>query len=130
MITIEQIYAAHSNVKSGADFPNFIKEIKSLGVTHYEAYVFDGHVDYYDTNNNIIQSDAKYRTIVIQNEVTESAFKEGLLDHQKGLTDYPTFIQMCADCGIVKWKVDINKMTCTYYAQLDEMILEENIPSI
>ena len=39
MFTAEQIKAAHSKVKSGADFPGYIKEIKALGVTHYEAYV-------------------------------------------------------------------------------------------
>ena len=43
MFTAEQIKAAHGKVKSGADFPSYIKEIKGLGVTHYEAYITDGH---------------------------------------------------------------------------------------
>ena len=47
MFTAEQIKAAHSKVKSGADFPSYIQEIKALGVTHYEAYVTDGHIDYH-----------------------------------------------------------------------------------
>lgn len=42
MFTVEQIKAAHSKVKSGADFPAYIQEIKSLGVTHYEAYSLTG----------------------------------------------------------------------------------------
>ncbi len=29
MFTVEQIKAAHSKVKSGADFPSYIKEIKT-----------------------------------------------------------------------------------------------------
>ncbi|MGF7024877.1 MULTISPECIES: DUF1398 domain-containing protein [Sphingobacterium] len=33
MFTIEQIEAAHSNVKSGADFPAYIRDIKKLGDT-------------------------------------------------------------------------------------------------
>lgn len=37
MFTAEQIKTAHRKVKSGADFPAYIKEIKVLGVTHYEA---------------------------------------------------------------------------------------------
>ena len=32
MFTAEQIITAHSKVKSGADFPNYIKDIKALGV--------------------------------------------------------------------------------------------------
>jgi len=43
MFTTEQIKAAHGKIKSGADFPSYIKEIKGLGVTHYEAYITDGH---------------------------------------------------------------------------------------
>lgn len=51
MFTVEQIKAAHSKVKSGADFPSYIREIKALGVTHYEAYVTDGHIDYHGSQN-------------------------------------------------------------------------------
>ena len=47
MFTLDQIKSAHSKVKSGADFPAYIREIKELGVTYYEAYVADGHVDYH-----------------------------------------------------------------------------------
>ena len=32
MFTVEQIKAAHSKVKSGADFPAYIQEIKALGL--------------------------------------------------------------------------------------------------
>jgi uncharacterized protein YbcV (DUF1398 family) len=38
---------AHGIVRSGADFPSYIQEIKALGFTHYEAYVTDGHIDYH-----------------------------------------------------------------------------------
>lgn len=34
MFTVEQIEEAHSKVKSGTDFPNYIQEIKNLGVKH------------------------------------------------------------------------------------------------
>lgn len=52
MFTVEQIKAAHGKVKSGADFPAYIQEIKAMGVTHYEAYVADGHVDYHGANGH------------------------------------------------------------------------------
>jgi len=35
MFTVEQIDKAHEKVKSGADFPNYIQEIKQMGVTAY-----------------------------------------------------------------------------------------------
>src|SRR5690606_35400445 len=65
MFTAEQIKAAHSKVKSGADFPVYIKEMKSLGVTHYEAYVTDGHIDYHGANDYTPKVPAKYDPLVI-----------------------------------------------------------------
>lgn len=32
MFTVQQIEDAHSKVKTGAEFPNYIQEIKSFGV--------------------------------------------------------------------------------------------------
>ena len=32
MFTVQQIKEAHSKVKSGADFPKYIQEIKGFGV--------------------------------------------------------------------------------------------------
>lgn len=39
MFTTEQIHAAHSKVKSGADFPNYIRDLKQLGVVYYEMTI-------------------------------------------------------------------------------------------
>ena len=41
---MQQLKAAHSKVKSGADFPAYIRKIKALGVTHYDTYVNNGHI--------------------------------------------------------------------------------------
>ena len=43
MFSLEQIKAAHSKMKSGADFPSYINEIKQLGVIGYATFVSDGH---------------------------------------------------------------------------------------
>ncbi len=129
MFSADQIKTAHSKVKSGADFPNFIKEIKSLGVTHYEAFVQDGHIDYHGANNYTASVPEKYESLQIANITNLSALKIGLIDHQQGKTDYLTFIKMCAKCGIEKWEISIDKMTCTYYDKAGNEILVEQIPS-
>ena len=59
MFTVEQIKAAHSKVKSGADFPAYIQDIKKLGVTYYETFVTDGHTDYYGANKYKTTAPAK-----------------------------------------------------------------------
>ncbi|RYD80123.1 MAG: DUF1398 domain-containing protein [Sphingobacteriales bacterium] len=128
MFTIHQIQAAHSKVKSGADFPAYIQELKQLGIKNYETFVTDGHTDYYGSNDYKQSSDAKYEAKQIAAESNAAEFMKELKAHQQGQTDYPTFCKMCADTGIEKWLVSIDDMTCTYYDKAGNRILEEKIP--
>lgn len=128
MFTAEQLQAAHSKVKSGADFPAYIQEIKQLGVTHYEAYVSDGHIDYHGANQHTARVPEKYAPMTISDTANMELFKAELLAHQQGKTDYLTFITMCATAGIEKWVIQMDKMTCTYYDKAGKAVLEEQIP--
>lgn len=129
MFTVEQIKAAHSEVKSGADFPAYIRKIKALGVTHYEVYVTDGHTDYHGINDYTARVPAKHSPLAIAESLNGEEFKAGLKAHQEGKTDYPAFIKMCAVCGVEKWKICMSKMTCTYYDKAGNEVLVETIPS-
>jgi uncharacterized protein YbcV (DUF1398 family) len=129
MFTTEQIKAAHSKVKSGADFPAYIQDIKKLGVTYYETFVADGHTNYYGANDYKTTSPAKkYEPLAIADECNKDQFKSDLKEHQQGKTDYPTFIRMSAKMGIEKWTVCMEKMTCTYFDKMGNEILVEEIP--
>jgi uncharacterized protein YbcV (DUF1398 family) len=128
MFTVEQIKAAHSQVKSGADFPAYIREIKKLGVTVYDVSVADGQADYYGPREYKASSPARHAPLTIGEPVDAEQFKKGLKEHQQGKTDYPTFIAMCATCGIEKWTVDLDKMSCVYYDKAGNEILAEEIP--
>lgn len=128
MFTVEQIQAAHQKVKSGADFPNYIREIKSMGVTHYEAYVQDGHTDYHGGKGYTATVPAKYEPLIIADTSKIEEFKAELLAHQHGKTDYITFIKMCAETGIEKWEICMDKMTCTYFDKSGGEVLIEQIP--
>lgn len=129
MFTEAQIKQAHSKVKSGADFPAYIQEIKSLGVTYYEVYVIDGHSEYHGANDYKITTTAKYENLPVADSCDIASFKAGLKAHQQGQTDYLTFIAMSAECGVEKWAVDTDKMSCTYYDKSDNEILVEQIPN-
>lgn len=128
MFTVEQIKAAHSKVKSGADFPSYIKEIKALGVRHYKSFVTDGHTDYFGENDHVATVPAKYEPISVAETPTIEKFKAELLAHQQGKTDYLTFIKMCAETGIENWEIRMDKMSCTYYDKAGNTILVEAIP--
>jgi uncharacterized protein YbcV (DUF1398 family) len=128
MFTVEQIKAAHSKVKSGADFPAYIQEIKLLGITHYECYVSDGHIDYHGTDNYTAKVPSKYSILTIAETPNAEQFKADLKAHQQGKTDYLIFCNDCAKSGIEKWVVCMDKMTCTYFDKAGKEILAEVIP--
>jgi uncharacterized protein YbcV (DUF1398 family) len=128
MFTVEQIKAAHSKVKSGADFPYYVQDIIKLGVIAYEAYVSDGHTDYYGAANFKTSSPEKYDELLIADQSDAIQFKNDLKAHQQGKTDYATFCSDCAKSGIKKWEVNTEKMTCTYFDRAGNEIFVETIP--
>jgi len=128
MFTVKQIEDAHSKVKTGADFPNYIQEIKQLGVQSFETYVKDSHTKYFGENNFTTKSEPKYADLIIADQSDQEKFSKQLKSHQKGETDYMKFCQDCAETGIEKWIVDLDKFTCTYYDKAGNMILTEEIP--
>lgn len=128
MFTIRQIETAHNKVKSGADFPKYIQEIKAIGVTAFETWVKDSHTEYFGENEYKTSSKPMYESLEIARSSNPEKFKLYLNAHQEGKTDYPAFCRHCAETGIEKWFVALSKMTCTYYDKAGHKILVENIP--
>jgi uncharacterized protein YbcV (DUF1398 family) len=128
MFTVEYIEQAHKKVKSGADFPKYIQEIKKMGVKGFETWVKDSHTDYFGENNFSAKSKSKYDELIISDTCNKEKFKTQLKEHQQGKTDYFTFCKDCAAAGIEKWVVNLDEMTCTYYDKIGNAILVEQIP--
>lgn len=125
MFTLEQIKEAHSKVKSGADFPAYIQDMKKLGVELYTHYVADGHIVYQGANGYNISAPAKWAARPIAQPANTAALKHALQIHQAGQTTYPQFCQQAAEAGVRNWVVDMQAMTCIYYdAQGGEMVVE------
>jgi len=129
MFTIEQIKAAHSKVRSGADFPGYVQEMKSLGVLFYEHFVSDGHIQYQGSNNFTISAEGKWSPIEVAKTGNKESLRHSLLIHQQGQTDYLTFCKQAAAAGVEKWTVDMQHMTCIYYDKPGSKILVEEIPT-
>lgn len=127
--TIDEIKAEHQKVKSGADFPKYIQEIKNLGVSHYKALVADGNTKYFDAENNYAETGRKYDDLTVSENLNVDQFKTRLKLHQQGGTDYMTFCKDCAENGVEGWKMDLNEMTCTYFDKNENDILVEKVPS-
>jgi len=129
MFTVEEIKAAHKKVRSGADFPQYIREIKLMGVKSYETWVTDSHTEFQGSENYQVISLPLYENLEIALQPNTELFKTHLKAHQQGETDYLTFTKLCAEMGIEKWRVSLQAMTCTYYDRSGNEVLIEEIPA-
>ncbi|MFN8279736.1 MAG: DUF1398 family protein [Saprospiraceae bacterium] len=109
-------------------FFSYIQEIKSLGVTHYEAYLTDGQADYHSDSHHTVTVPAKYEPITTADLLQTEKFKVHLLAHQQGKTDYLTFIHMCAEAGTDKLQIRLDQMTCTNNVKAITEVFIEEIP--
>ncbi len=130
MFTIQQIDNAHSKVKTGKDFPQYIQDIKKLGVTAFTNWVQEGIVSYQGINEFKIASLKLYSSIIIQSSYNASTFLHQLKIHQQGATDFLTFCSDCANCGVAGWTMDLHQLTCSYFDIHQNIVLVEQIPAI
>lgn len=114
MFTIDQIHDASKKVKSGADFPQFVQDLKTIGVTHYDNYVADGRTKYFGTNNFVVDSEPQYPSMAVSDISSADKLKHSISIHQQGQTDYPTFCRQAADAGVERWTTHMIEMTVTY----------------
>lgn len=126
--TISQIKEAHAKVKSGADFPNYIRAIKSFGVKGYTTFVGDRHTDYAGDNGFLISSPGQQEHLSIAKKTDTQKFVNELKAHQGGATDFPTFCRMAAQCGVDRWTVSTQDLTCSYLDVAGNAMLIEEIP--
>jgi len=120
--------AAHAKVKTGTDFPAYVKEIKQLGLLRYEYLVRNGKTIYYGANNFQVSSEAIYTEKVISIISSPAAVKQIIAEHQQGKTDFLTFCTNVADAGVEKWMVDTQNMLCSYYNLDGNTMVAEPIP--
>ena len=131
MFSIKEIKASESKIKTGTDFPQFIKEIKEMGVVRNDVYVSTGLCVYFDNDDYSVQTspDEYPPSLVINDESSADKLKHALEVHQQGETDYFTFCKQAADAGVEKWIIDLNEMTCSYLDTEQKELIKEEIPS-
>ena len=130
MFTLTQIQDLHKKVKSGADFPHFVQDLKSIGVARYDVYVADGSTVFYGADDFILQGPAKYDALVVSNDGSSEKIKHSISIHQQGQTDYPTFCKHAAEAGVEKWTTHLFEMTVTYWDKQNNPLLVEPIHSV
>ncbi len=127
MFTLDQIKAVHAQVKSGADFPQYVQHMKQLGIVAYDLYVADGHARYVGFEQ-VLESEPAYPPLAVAATGSQPALAQALTQHQQGHTDYPTFCRQAAAAGVEKWTTRTVELSCTYYDRQGQILVVEAIP--
>lgn len=127
MFTLEQLHEARGRVKSGADFPALVQTFIRLGVHRYTTWLTDGHTDYEGAEQRL-SSPAGHAPLPIAGRLDRAHFIACMKHHQQGGSDYPTICNEARACGVQRWVVDTEAMTCTYFTPGGEVVLVEHIP--
>jgi uncharacterized protein YbcV (DUF1398 family) len=127
MFTVHQIKAAHQKVKSGADFPRYVQEIKALGLVKYEFMIADGHT-VYSGKDGQAEAPPKYPVKTVNPVSSAQALAHNIRIHQQGQTDFLTFCEQAAEAGVHHWEVNTQTMLCTYFDSHNEIMIAEPIP--
>lgn len=130
MFTKEQIEAAHNKVKSGADFPQYVREIKNMGVKSHEVVLLDGTWIFKGADEQAVQFNSGMENVDVSTQASAEKFKQILSMHQKGETDYSTFCIQAGEAGIERWISDFEHMTVTYLGSNGDVVDVEPIPSV
>jgi len=128
MFTLEQIKQAYDKVQTETDFAIYIQELQQLGIKGYNTFIADGRVVYYGDTDHEASTDKKFDPLFVAASANKERFIECLVMHESGQTDYYTFCQQAAQCGIAISRIDIIEMTCTYFSNEGDTIVIEKIP--
>jgi uncharacterized protein YbcV (DUF1398 family) len=128
MFTLQQMKIAHAKVKSGADFPGYVQEIKKLGVSRYEFRVRDGQTVFYGSHDFQIDGEPTYPEKIIEKQPAVGHLRQIIAETQRGKSDFLAFCNGAATAGVEKWVVDTEKMLCNYYDLSGNNMVAEPIP--
>lgn len=127
MFTLDAIEQAASKVATGADFPQFAKALKAMGVRRNDVYVMNGMAIYFGEGEESIESGPAYENLLIEEESDKEALQQALKTHQQGQSDYQTFCRQAASAGVEKWIIDLNVGTVTYLDMSGKELVTEEI---
>ncbi|HVV54624.1 MAG TPA: DUF1398 family protein [Mucilaginibacter sp.] len=128
MFTVQQIKAVHATVRSGADFPRYVREIRDLGLIKYEFMLEDGRTVYYGADNYRVEAPPIYPFRIVNYIPLVEQMEQNIREHQAGKSDFLTICAQAAAAGVQHWEVNTHTMLCTYYDKNGRVMITEPIP--
>jgi uncharacterized protein YbcV (DUF1398 family) len=126
-ITFERYKQARER-SAGQPYPQFVKNLKEIGVKRYEVSVADQLTTVYADEGDPLQVPGSNSQLVCSKTFFEPHLKAALQSTQSGLTDYAQFLSEIAEAGVHRYVADLDNMKVSYYGKEPSEKYEEAIP--
>ncbi len=126
----EQLIESAEQRSAGQPYPQFVKNLKAIGVDNYEVKVKNHKRTYTSVNGDklIVPGDLPEFECAEAFELEE--VKAAIKRNQDGITDYPTFLREIGAAGIHTYVADLRGMKVIYQGPNSEYEYEEMIPEV
>ncbi len=124
--TLENIEEAGRKY-TGVEFYKLVLEFVKMGIVENVFNIRDGVRVYENQNGHKINIDFVEIAVIGGVDTNKNIFENILKQHQQGNTDFMTFCKEVGEVGVYKWVIDTNKMTCSYYDTLENVVWSEEI---
>lgn len=112
MINIDEINQLKQ--QANGNFEKLVKAYQAYGLSKFQTCASTAKTMYFDQEDNVVYDREDFFNFPI-GKLNIGDFKQGLIDHQQGKTDFPTWLELTAGAGIGYWIVDLCDKTCVYY---------------
>lgn len=126
----EELILSVEKKSEGQAYPYLVKNLKAVGVDHYEVKVATHNRTFTNINGDTLIVAGEFPEIDPAETFQLDAVKAALKRSQEGLTDYPTFLKEIAAAGIHTYLADLAGMKIIYQGPNSEYEYEESIPEV
>jgi uncharacterized protein YbcV (DUF1398 family) len=114
VINLAQIDEIHGRLGSQETLADYVRALRSIGVTRYDSFVRDGHSEFVDAGGGTVVTPAVHSPLEISAVVDAGAARLHLDRHARGETGYLEMSHGLAASGIDRWTVDTAAMTMAF----------------
>lgn len=128
-LTAELIHSAEQR-SAGQPYPQFVKNLKAIGVDNYVVKVKDHTRTYTSVNGGKLMIPGDLPEFECAEAFELEDVKAAIKRVQDGATDYPTFLREIGAAGIHTYVADLSGMMVIYQGPNSEYEYEEMIPEV
>lgn len=127
-LSVELIHQIEQETK-GLSYPEYVQKLKEIGVANYEVRVENHNRKFTSVNGEEVLLTGDLPVVSCADYFNTDALKTAIIANQKGLTDYPQFLNEIAAAGVHNYLADLGAMKILYLGAKASDLYTELIPN-